>query len=69
MKIGNTDDIDRTDIHGSFVKNEENKALGEITFGVPEKEVKKLIEKFEDNNKRPDDILAKPYYDYYIGKF
>ncbi|MEJ7826882.1 MAG: hypothetical protein WKF91_01755 [Segetibacter sp.] len=53
----------------SLIKNEENKALGDINFGMSEKEVKKLIDKFKDNNKRPHKILDEVFYDYFIGNF
>ncbi len=53
----------------SLILSEQEKTIGDIKFGMTEKKVKLLIDKFKDETKKPDGILGKPYYDYFIGNY
>ncbi len=53
----------------SIIAIEQNKVVGDIMFGMQKNEVKSKIEKFRNENRRPDKFLGKPYYDYFIGEY
>jgi hypothetical protein len=53
----------------SIVRIEESKVLGDITFGMLEKNVKEKLNEFKLKNRRPDPVLGKPYYDDFIGEY
>lgn len=53
----------------SIIAIEQDKVIGDIMFGMPEKEVKSKIEKFRKENRRSDKFLGEPYYDDFIGEY
>lgn len=50
------------------IRVEEEKVIGEIKFGMGEKQTKNLWQKFLKENRKPNEFL-KGYYDYYIGDY
>ena len=57
----------------SIISIEEQKVIGDIMFGMTEKEVKSEIKDFNKENQKLDDYLfkasGKRFYDYFIGNY
>lgn len=53
----------------SLILSEQDKVIGNIKFRMSKMKVKTLIEDFKNETKKPDKLLGKPYYDYFIGNY
>ncbi len=53
----------------SIIAIEQDKVIGNIMFGMTKKDVRTKIEKFRKENRRPNKVLGKPYYDDFIGEY